>query len=275
MTGLELQARRTALELSADRLAEILGRHPDEIGTWESIRGSLPGHLSSQVEWALAQQERIRLIIASGLEECAWVERRLAGLDTRDARDVERRFREVEAHARDCAVCQRRQAFVATLPPLPPFPVSTTARLLGTLARRIHRLPVWARPAATGALILGIFTIIRALLTVVVGGAPVTSRLPLGILVSVLAGAYGGVTAGVAYALVRGPSRRLGRAGDYLTGVACASACVFAFAIPLAVFADLPRLREPATWGILIVLAAAFGVLMGHHWFRTSAAAET
>lgn len=141
MTGIELQRRRVSLELSTDRLAEALGEPRDAVERWEQMPKELPRSLSRRLEWVLANEEHERLMSASEIDECSWVEERLKDLEHLPAKEVAARLREVNEHSRTCAVCQRRQAFAATLPPLPPMPMSRELRLLTTIVQWFQHLP--------------------------------------------------------------------------------------------------------------------------------------
>ena len=81
MTGTELQQRRVSLDLSVDRLAEMLDEHRDVVQQWEQITKELPRSLSRRLDWVLALEERTRLMQASGIEECSWTEEYLKDVD--------------------------------------------------------------------------------------------------------------------------------------------------------------------------------------------------
>jgi transcriptional regulator with XRE-family HTH domain len=268
MTGTELQQRRTTLGLSIENLAEALGEHRDAVDQWERITGTLPRALTRRLEWVLANEERARLMKASGIEECSWIEQHLRDLERATSGELERRFREAEQHTKTCRTCQRREAFAATLPPLPPVPMSLSMRVLAGLADRLEQVPRWARPAAVGAVLIGALTILRALFLVAFQRATLSLDLLLMVIGAIAVGAYGGAVGGLAYGLVRDRFRSLGRAGDYLTGVACAYAYLLAFGIPLAVFTSEKMFRQPAGWIAMAVLGTVFGLIIGHTWFR-------
>ena len=268
MTGADLLHRREMLGLSRDQFADAIAEHPEQIAEWEGIRGTLPSGLSRRLEWALANEERLVAMRAAGIEDCPWVEARLEGASSSDLKDLRQRLAAVESHGESCPLCQRRKAFVATLPPLPPPPLPASARLIGAMASGVGRLPAWVRPAAWGAIGIGTVTLLRTFLMVALGRVAVSSALVLLVVEAVGLGAYGGAVGGGAYALVRSPLRRYGRAGDYLTGLACAYSYVLAFGLPMALFTSEPMLRRPAGWLVLAVVATVFGLLIGHSWFR-------
>jgi len=268
MTGTDLRRRREALGLSYDQLADVLHEHPDQIAEWEGITGALPGSLSRRLDWVLANEGRIEAIRAAGVEDCQWVERRLQGASAHNLKDLQRRLAEVEIHGTSCPTCQRRKAFVASLPPLPTPPLPATVRLIGTIIQRVGRLPRWSRPAAWGAIGIGALAVVRVLLMVALGRVALSGALLLLLAQAIGLGAYGGAVGGGAYALVRSPLRRYGRLGDYLTGLACAYSYVLAFGLPIAWLTREPMLQRPEGWLILAAAATVFGLIIGHSWFR-------
>ena len=182
MTGPELSQRRSRAGLSVDELAEALNRHVDEVAAWEQIPGTLPRAVDRDVEWILASAERGRAFEAAGIPVCPWVTERERELDARDSKALEVWITQSEAHAKTCDVCQRREAFGRTLPPLPPFPMSPQLRLLASVAGTIQRLPGWLRPAAVGAILIGGLTIVRAILLLVLRRAAPSLELLLTVL---------------------------------------------------------------------------------------------
>ena len=83
---------------------------------------------------------------------------------------------------------------------------------------------------------------------------------------AVAAGA--GAVGGVAYGLVRPRTRRFGRGGDYLTGIACVYAYMLAFLVPLALLGVEPLLYTRMGAGVFVLLGTVFGLVVGHFWFR-------
>jgi hypothetical protein len=273
MTGNELRIRRERLALSHEQLSDLVGDHPEELRGYETIAGRLPRGLRRRLDWVLANAERAALLRTNGVEDCAWVEEQLRGIDFGNRRAVDERVAAVNVHAQDCPVCRRRHAVLATLPPLPPLPLSPGVGLVTAVAASVSALPRWARPAAVGALLMGAVAVIRALVMLLLrGGVPVPGLLVM-LLGAVGLGAYGGLVGGVAYALVREPSRRWGRLGDYLTGLACAYAFLLAFGIPAALWSDGNTFRTPGAWAVLGAMGTLFGLVIGHQWFRTGAPA--
>src|ERR1051325_6352323 len=275
MTGGELRERRTRLELSPDGLAQTLGEHRDAVERWEQITRPLPKSLTRRLEWVLANEERARLRRGSGSEECAWIEQYLRDVDQLAPKEFERRLQEAEQHAKTCPTCRRREAYAATLLPLPLMSLSPSLRILTALTARIQHFPKWARPAASGALVIGGITIVRAIFLLALRRTQPSWALLLTVLAAIAVGAYGGAVGGLAYALVRARFRKWGRIGDYLTGLACMYAYLLAFGIPLAVFTREEMLRQPVGWLIMAIVGTVFGLVIGHSWFRDESPRDT
>ena len=270
MTGPELSQRRIRAGLSVDELAEALNRHVDEVAAWEQIPGTLPRAVDRDVEWILASAERGRAFEAAGIPVCPWVTERERELDARDSKALEVWITQSEAHAKTCDVCQRREAFGRTLPPLPPFPMSPQLRLLASVAGTIQRLPGWLRPAAVGAILIGGLTIVRAILLLVLRRAAPSLELLLTVLAAAGVGAYGGAVGGLAYGAAREWTKKLGAFGPYALGVICVYAYLLAFGIPLAVFGGEDMFRSAPGWIAFTIVGTIFGLIIGRSWFRDS-----
>jgi len=268
MTGSELSQRRSRAGLSLEHLAESLDRHVDEVATWERMTGALPRAVERELDWILANAERGRAFEASEIPLCQWVAERERELDPRDAKALESWVTQVEAHAKSCDVCQRREAFARTLPPLPPLPMSPQLRLLASVAGTIQRLPRWLRPAAVGAILIGGLTVVRAILFLVLRRAAPSLELLLTVLGAIGVGAYGGAVGGLAYVMAREPTKKLGAFAPYALGIVCVYAYLLAFGIPLAVFGGDDMFRSVSGWIALVIVGTVFGLIIGRSWFR-------
>jgi hypothetical protein len=62
--------------------------------------------------------------------------------------------------------------------------------------------------------------------------------------------------------------RRLGRPGDYLTGIVCVVAYVVSIAVvaPVAFGETLAETKDD--WLAMLVISTFFGLIVGHTWFR-------
>lgn len=125
----------------------------------------------------------------------------------------------------------------------------------------LRRLPEWSRPAMVGALIIALFTG-SAMLFAALTGRMGAEEIPQAL--GVFFGATGAAAlGGLAYTLTRARTAKLGRVGDYLTGIACMTCYLF----PLAfAFRDPGQsLAESAI--VSAICAVFFGVIIGHSWF--------
>jgi hypothetical protein len=271
VTGLDLANRRVQLGQSVEQLAELIDHHPDEVRRWETIPGELPGSLTRELEWVLATLGRRQAMERAGIPACEWLDARFREVDSKNANALQHLVDEIREHEKTCAICQQRSAFERTLPPLPPMPMGTTARTVVAVSEAIGRLPAWLRPAATGAVLLGALTILRALFILPFRHGTQLGQTLLVVLGAVGLGAYGGAVGGVTYSLVRKPAERLGAARPYAIGLACMWAYLLAFGIPLKLFGGEDMLQTTSDWVVLAIVATLFGLLIGHVWFRKTA----
>lgn len=263
MTGSELLRRRTELGISRDELAEQLGEHVDFIATFEAVPGELPKELARRLEYALACKDQENWLNAAGLPSCPELEPIFAGVEGKGSAELQRRMKLAEEHARSCERCQAREAMVKTLPPLPPVPISGTLRAFVAVGQRVMKLPKVAQSTVIGALIVGALTFVR-----VVFGFLANPTHPLAALLALGVGTYGGAVGGLTYGLTRPSTERLGRVGDYLTGVICVSAAFLAVAIPLNLFTHDNTFRTKSAWVIGSIVCVFFGLIVGHSGFR-------
>lgn len=268
MTGYELAERRSQLGLSVETLAAALNHHVDEVRRWETIGGNLPRSLARELDWHLATVAREQAMERSGLPPCPVAETKAKEIDPKKAESLDRVVAELEAHFKTCDLCQRRAAFAETLPPLPPPPMSGSVRVIAFVSEAISRLPQWLRPAATGAVLVGGLTLVRAFFVLLVSRGANMGQTLLAVLAAVGVGAYGGAVGGFAYALVKKPAARLGKIGPYVIGLVCIYAYLLAFAIPLDLFTNDDTFRTPSGWVIGAIIGTLFGLLIGHSWFR-------
>jgi hypothetical protein len=255
--------------ISVEGLGALMQTHVDEVREWQATPGDLSKALADRIHWHLAVLDHERRMRESGLPTCPWAEAHETKMSQAGGmKELGRLMTELEAHVASCDICRRREAFAATLPPLPRPPMPFYLKALGTVALRVQRLPGWAQPAATGALIAGGITLVRALFVLALQPRRLNATLLLAVLAAIGVGAYGGLAGGLAYTLVRARARRFGRLGDYITGIVCAYATLLAFGVPLALFAHDDTFRSFEGWVIFFVGATVFGIVIGRRWFR-------
>jgi hypothetical protein len=159
-------------------------------------------------------------------------------------------------HFDACEVCGARQAWLDEHcgPPLDMPRASWTRAFEWVLA-----LPRWTWPSVFGALVVGGFVVVRAVLVVLTNPARLGEAV-----FAVIAAAGAGAMGGLAFSLTRPLLRRLGRAGDYLSGVVavCGYMGSLALVAPIAFGETMIDGREDlSVFGILCVM---FGLVLGH-----------
>ena len=263
----EFQAMRQRLQQSDEELADFLGVSPGTVLAWIEARREVPRRYAQQIEWLAASAEREAALRDSGLPECHWMQAHVAKPLADDQDAVLKHVKAANDHVEGCPVCRAREQFIEErFGPMPPMPQSGWMRVFAW----IERIPPWARPAAVGAAILGAIVSLR-----VAFALPVLFSNPdkLGeALLAVAAAAGAGAAGGFAYTLTRPSLRRLGRIGDYLTGIVC----VFAYMGALALVAPLAfgerLIKDRAGLIVFVVVSAFFGLVVGHTWFRGQSA---
>lgn len=253
----ELTAMRERLGLDATQLAAELDLTPAVIQAWESGRVRVPRRTAELLRWRVGLLDRQEALAASGLPECGWVRRWASEPPPRAAGGRRERERLLQLHASACPTCIARAAFLRErFPPLPAPPLFGINRALVWLLRR----PAWLRPAILGAVLVGGMQAVRELPIAAAGDVRGALQALAVVVLSAVAGAYVGAVGGLTFSAVRAPlRRRLGRAGDVLTGVLCALAYLLAIVLPLAALGVAGVWRSPSLW----VLFAVFGVIFG------------
>lgn len=267
MNATELQEAQRRLGQSDEELAASLSVSPDMVRAWAAGRATVPRRHRQQIEWMAAAAERDAALRSSGLPECAWMQQHVAEPLPDDPDAALKHLETGNQHAEACRVCVARDQFLEErFGPMPPVPHSGWLRLFTW----VERVPSWARPAAVGAAILGAVVSLRVVLAV-----PLLLSAPGKFgeaLLAVAAAAGAGAVGGFAYSLSRPALRRLGRLGDYLTGIVC----VFAYMGALAAVAPLAfgeRVIEDQPSLIAFAIASVFfGLVIGHTWFRGQSA---
>jgi hypothetical protein len=242
---------------------------PAVVQAWESGSLAVPDRVSNELAWRTAASERTEALRQSGLPECSVLSELNAKIAGRGTGATLKELGEIVKHTASCPVCQARDKYLTDrFPPLPPRPQRGTLGAGQFVMARVQRLPSWARPAAYGGIIIGGYALVRGSLMMVSTGPSWHTATTIGL--AVLGGIYLGAVGGGIYTLVRPWSRRFGRVGDYVTGLACVYAYAIAIAIPAAALDPTVPIRDPAAWVIAFVLSTVFGLVIGRSWFRTA-----
>jgi len=134
------------------------------------------------------------------------------------------------------------------------------------LLRAFLRLPEWVRPAVAGGALVLLVLLPRVLL-----GLPalLVGRESVGALVRTLfAGAAAGIAGGLVHGLSRPQLRRLGRRGDYLSGVVILYGYLGALLLASPFLFERSSIPSDLQGALLfLVLATGLGLVAGHVWF--------
>ncbi len=164
LSAAEVASIRAQLGLSVRELAQELQLTPAIIESFESGAVAVPAQESRALRYRAAVHIRQVALEQSGLEDCAWV---TAFYEEPEAKSMEaevKRLESLNAHAAACPICVAREAFVAQrFGPMPEAPLPLWVRVVGPIGLWIERLPAWARPPVTMALVFLAMTLIRAL----------------------------------------------------------------------------------------------------------------
>jgi hypothetical protein len=267
MTPAEHAHARHVLGLSAEQLAVDLHLSEETITQWEAGKARIPKVYARQIAWRAAVTERQQALVLSGLPECGWVGQWETQPEPKRLEDRLRRLESLQHHSQTCSTCLARQRYVDDrFPPLPEAPLSPALQALHVLGTTLQRLPEWARPVAVGALAGAALVLIRFVFFLVRRGPsiPLFGRLGEALAAAALSGGLGGL----AYSAVRRPSRRLGRAGHYLTGVTSLVTAFTAMGAIFSVFSDERLLNGPTAWLLFLGIGALIGLFVGHGWSK-------
>lgn len=268
MTAEDLARARALLGLSPGELAAEMGLTEPVVRAWEDGSLRIPREYAIQIVWRAAVAERQAALASSGLPECTWVARWMDVAPPRGPAQREH-LETLRRHAAACPQCTARARFIEeNFPPMPDLPVPTPLRVLRAAGKALKRLPQWLRAAAVGAVAVGIFTILRVAGMAIAGEAPSPVEALLLIIGSILGGAYLGAAAGITYAIVRDPLRKIGRAGDYVAGILCVWAYLLASVIPMQLLTGRPAFATPEDAAAVAFGSAVVGTVIGHLWFR-------
>ena len=162
MIASEARAARIALGLSEEALAAETNTTPAIVSAWETGRIKVPRQIAVDLTWRMAQVERFAALENSGLPECSWVAAFEAEPDAEKLGAHNARVDRFLAHHKECEICKAREAYIADrFPPMPPAPRDGWVAIVMPIAERVQRLPAWAQPAATGAILFVAYSLFR------------------------------------------------------------------------------------------------------------------
>jgi hypothetical protein len=268
MTSEDLAAARERLGMNPGELADELAVAEAEVRGWEAGTVRIPRRVAGDVAFRVAVAEQDAALRDAGLPDCPWVVEWDAEPDAPTPEAEVARLERFDEHAAACAVCLARERYAEEhLPPLPSPPMPAGMRFWMAAALTLERLPAWARPAAAGAALLFAISAIRAVFLL-----PRLVRDPRGagtVVAALAAASAAGAAGGLVYSAVRPAFRRLGRPGDYLTGVVCVTAYLGSLAAVAPVAFGEPMAETRSDWMVLLAVCVFFGLVVGHSWFRS------
>jgi hypothetical protein len=268
MTAEDLTRARALLGLSPAELAAEIGQTEPVVRAWEDGSLRIPRQYAIQIVWRAAVAERQAALASSGLPECAWVARWME-MTPATGHTQREQVTALRRHAATCPQCTARARFIEqNFPPMPDLPMPGPLRALRAAGKALQRLPRWLRATVVGAVAFTVFSIFQVAGTTMGGEGPSPLDALRLIGFSFLEGAYLGTVAGITYAIVRDPLRKLGRAGDYIAGILCVWAFLLASLIPSQLQTGRPAFDTPDQAAAVAVGSAIIGAIIGHLWFR-------
>jgi hypothetical protein len=270
MTAEEFTIAKQTLGETDDQLATTLGVTPHVIRAWTQGSTRIPHRDAKYIVFLVAAKQREVALKSSGLPECAWFRAHENPPATEKTDELIKHAEALERHFHHCPTCQTREKYVSER--FGPMPSPPSAGLL-RLFEWVERVPAIARPAAVGAALLATLVLLRVIFSL-----PRLVKAPgelAGAALALVAAAAAGAVGGFAYSLTRPTLKRLGRPGDYLTGIVC----VFAYMGSLALAAPFAFgeaiVEDRAGWVIMAIVSVFFGLVIGHTWFRSEPVASS
>jgi hypothetical protein len=277
MKRLEFSEAVVALREKGVIVEDWLDIDSARVARWQQGEDRIPRVRARQIEWLLKQQENESRLAAANLPQCSWSNERTAELERRASEPngltpeyLEAFNSERSAHVKECDVCTSNEEWAKrNLIELGHYPQpGIAASVLGV----IGKVPKPLVPAAIGAGLLGgivtlrvvgsvgiLLVLSRDLGAVIAGlGAAV-----LAIAAATVAGAAGGLVIPIARPILR----KLGTAGDYLTGILVVEAYAWALVLLAPIAFGEGLLKNPGDWKFFAGYAAFLG-LFGAYFYR-------
>jgi transcriptional regulator with XRE-family HTH domain len=268
MTGTEVKAARERMGLTPEQLAEEMGVPAVALRNWEDGSVKPPGGTEQDLAFTEAVLERRAALAASGLPECAWVMEWEQQAEAENLDRITEQLERLNEHSAACPTCNARERYLDEhFPPLPERYRSPAIRVLFGVMTAIDRLPRWLQPAAMGGVAVFAMTAVRFMAVGI--GVAFGGRFPGfgGMIPALLAATAAGASGGLVFSAVRPAFRRLGRPGDYLTGIACVLAYMASLALAAPIAFGETLVDDRTGWTAMLVVSVFFGIFIGHTWF--------
>lgn len=262
MRHAEFISKRALIEATDAELAETLGVPLATLESWQAGAAKVPRRQARWLEFYADIDERGRALRSSGLPECTWMEAWDAAPIEDDDDAFAATMKAAEDHAKTCGTCQARERFALDrFGPAPEYPLGAGFAAFAWLLK----VPEVLQPAAFSAAFLAAVVLLRALFTI---PAIIARPALLGpLLLAMLAAAGGGAMGGLAFSLTRPTLKRLGRPGDYLSGIVAVSAYLLSINLVSPVAFGEQLVSGRSGWFAFAITAVLFGMFVGHSWF--------
>ncbi len=263
MTAAEFTQAREILGTTDEELAADFDVTPHIVRAWADGSVPIPRRFAQEIRWRAAAEERQAALRESGLPECEWMRVHDGEPLPSDPDELIEASEAMVSHAKSCPVCMARTRYLEErLGPMPDPPLDMWVRAFAL----IGRIPVWARPAVLGAIALGGIVVFRSLFLI---PRLISEPAKIGaVLVAMLTAAVAGAAGGAVYSLTRPALAKLGRTGDYLTGVLCVFSYVLALALITPYTFGERMIENESDWVVVALLSTFFGLIVGHVGFR-------
>lgn len=267
MQASEFRSLRAKLSDSDEELAESLGEPVQRLRSWLNGAATVPRRPARVLSWLVAVKERQVALAASGIDECAWINRWDSVEAPTDIDEMTKHHEAAAAHILGCATCQARERYVKErLPDLPPFPTGW----LGLAVAWMPHVPAPLHAPIFGALFLGAIVLLRAVVVIPMMIAQPSKALSLlgTLVVTVAAASAAGAAGGAGYAIARHLLRPFGKVGEYLTGMVAVGGYLLALAVAAPRVFGESFITFPDDWVIFSLMTVIFGAVLAHSMFK-------
>lgn len=205
MNSSEAQQARLTLGLRPEDVAVEVSATPDAVVAWETGRIRVPTHVATHLAWRLAVFERENALRSSGLAECDWLRAFENRPEPSGMNAHNRHVEELTTHLKTCETCRTRETYVSErFGPMPRAPLRGWLAIAVPIFDRINRLPAWARPAATGAVLFTGYSLFKVIFYI-----PTIARDPVRGSLAALGGITASASIGAVLGLLYGQYRRI------------------------------------------------------------------
>ena len=259
----ELKSIQELLGETDEDLALSLLVPQSRFKSWVSGQAQIPKRVAAQLRTFCAQKKLELAMEAANIPHCEWMDRESTTLP--DPGEMRAYLQRIKSHAASCAVCKARHDFASQYGGAPAIP---RLQLIDLPFAAIAKLPEWSWPAVLGASLLAALTAARMLFLWPIAFGSLSNARESAFII--FAAAAAGASGGLMYSAVHKPFRKLGAAGSYLTGIACAHSYIWSIAaIAPRAFGE-PLVHDATDKVFLAIVASVFGIIGTHVALRDS-----